>query len=103
MDYSVAPPAEHVGTVQGHRASLLLIDATRKWAYPPQSLPTREHMDDALRLWQAAGLPELRLREPWYGRPDGVWTPTDREEAARAVRGDYHATGKRVAGERRES
>jgi 3-polyprenyl-4-hydroxybenzoate decarboxylase len=103
MDYSVMPPAESVGTAEGQAASMLLIDATRKWPYPPQSLPSREYMEDALRLWQAAGLPELRLREPWYGRPDGVWTDTDREEAARAVRGDYYATGERMARERRPS
>jgi 4-hydroxy-3-polyprenylbenzoate decarboxylase len=101
MDYSVAPPAEHVGSVQGQPASLLLIDATRKWPYPPQSLPAREFMEEALRLWQAAGLPPLQLREPWYGRPEGVWTEADREEAARAVRGDYYTTGARVARERR--
>ncbi len=103
MDYSVMPPAESVGTATGQAASMVLIDATRKWPYPPQSLPTREYMEDALRLWQAAGLPELRLREPWYGRPEGVWTATDREEAARAVRGDYYATGERMARERRPS
>jgi len=43
-------------------------------------LPSREYMEDALRLWQAAGLPELRLREPWDGRPDGGWDGTDREQ-----------------------
>jgi 4-hydroxy-3-polyprenylbenzoate decarboxylase len=101
MDYSVAPPAEHVGTAEGQAASLLLIDATRKWPYPPQSLPAQEYMEDALRLWKRAELPELRLREPWYGRPEGVWTAADREEAARAVQGDYTSTGERVARERR--
>jgi 4-hydroxy-3-polyprenylbenzoate decarboxylase len=101
MDYSVMPPAESVGTAAGQQASMLLVDATRKWPYPPQSLPAREYMDDALRLWEAAGLPDLRLREPWYGRPEGVWTAADREEAARAARGDYYATGERMARERR--
>ncbi|HLI25457.1 MAG TPA: UbiD family decarboxylase, partial [Chloroflexota bacterium] len=101
MDYSVQPPAEHIGTAEGAQASLLLIDATRKWAYPPASLPAREYMERARALWEAAGLPPLQLREPWYGRPEGCWTATDREEAARATRGDYYTTGERLAHERR--
>jgi UbiD family decarboxylase len=100
MDYSVAPPAEGVGTAAGHEASVLLIDATRKWAYPPASLPERRFMEEARALWETAGLPPLRLRDPWYGLAEGVWTTADREEAARAVRGDYHTTGERTAQER---
>jgi 4-hydroxy-3-polyprenylbenzoate decarboxylase len=96
----VAPPAEGVGTAAGHEASVLLIDATRKWAYPPASLPERRFMEEARALWETAGLPPLRLRDPWYGLAEGVWTTADREEAARAVRGDYHTTGERTAQER---
>jgi 3-polyprenyl-4-hydroxybenzoate decarboxylase len=101
MDYSVMPPAEHVGTAEGARASMLLIDATRKWDYPPASLPAQEYMERARALWESAGLPALQLREPWYGRREGVWTDTDRLEAERAARGDYETTGERTAREKR--
>jgi 4-hydroxy-3-polyprenylbenzoate decarboxylase len=100
MDYSVLPPATAVGTATGHQASVLLIDATQKWAYPPASLPERRFMEEARGLWEATGLPPLRLQEPWYGLSEGVWTDADRAEAARALRGDYHTTGTRMARER---
>jgi 4-hydroxy-3-polyprenylbenzoate decarboxylase len=103
MDYSVLPPAEGIGSAVGHAASVLLIDATRKWAYPPASLPERRFMEEARSLWETAGLPPLRLQEPWYGLAEGVWTDTDRAEALRAVHGDYRTTGERTARERRAS
>src|SRR5262249_24270384 len=103
MDYSVMPPAEHVGSAAGAEASLLLIDATRKWAYPPASLPAQELMERARELWETAGLPPLQPHEPWYGRSEGCWTETDRAEAARALRGDYETTGERTERERRPS
>ena len=31
--------------------SSILIDATRKWDYPPTSLPRKEFMDNALSRW----------------------------------------------------
>ncbi len=35
--------------------------------YPPVSLPKKEFMERALKLWEKEGLPELKLKEPWYG------------------------------------
>ena len=35
--------------------------------YLPVSLPKKEFMEWALKLWEKEGLPELKLKEPWYG------------------------------------
>jgi 4-hydroxy-3-polyprenylbenzoate decarboxylase len=74
-------------------ASRLLIDTTIKWAYPPISLPKKEFMDEALRLWQKEGLPELELKEPWWGYTLGYWSPEDDENANLATNGEYYQTG----------
>jgi UbiD family decarboxylase len=79
-------------------ASALLIDATRGRPYPPTSLPAEEHMVAARRLWTRLGLPELELRDPWYGYELGGWTDQNREEAARAVTGRYLDTGRELSG-----
>lgn len=70
-------------------ASSLLIDATRKWAYPPVGLPKREFMERAMKTWKEEGLPELNLREPWYGYSLGDWTREDEEFAELAVQGRF--------------
>lgn len=80
--------------------SLLLIDATMKWPYPPISLPTKEFMDRALELWRQEGLPELKLREPVSGRNLGYWSDEDMQKAARAMRGEYYRTGELQARQR---
>jgi 4-hydroxy-3-polyprenylbenzoate decarboxylase len=80
--------------------SLLLIDATMNWPYPPTSLPTKEFMERALELWQEEGLPELRLREPIWGRSVGYWSRKDEEKAERALKGEYYKTGEIQSQER---
>jgi len=74
----------------GVGTSGMLIDATRKGPYPPVGLPLREYMEDALRIWEAEGLPKLSLREPWHGYtpPDRLWSDTDDRRAQRAVNGE---------------
>jgi 4-hydroxy-3-polyprenylbenzoate decarboxylase len=75
----------------------MLIDATRKWAYPPTSLPKREFMERALAIWQAEGLPELHLKTPWYGTNLGYW-PSERDEEARlALEGAHYQVGEKFA------
>jgi 3-polyprenyl-4-hydroxybenzoate decarboxylase len=100
LDYSVAPPAEGAGRKLGaetHESSCLLIDATLKWGYPPTSLPKREFMENAIRLWEREKLPALNLKSPYWGYPLGYWQPEDVEEAELAVRGEYLKTGARAA------
>ena len=69
--------------------SQILIDATRNWAYPPVSLPSKDLMEKAQKIWEEPKLPELTPRVPWHGYQLG-YLPDDWNEAAqRAVRGDY--------------
>jgi 4-hydroxy-3-polyprenylbenzoate decarboxylase len=89
-------PAEPGAEVEAS-ASALLIDATRGRGYPPTSLPSEEHMVRAQELWAELGLPATELREPWHGYELGDWSAENREEAARAVRGDYLETGRRLS------
>lgn len=94
------PSAEIVDTGAGvleATGSSLLINATRKRPYPPVSLPTREHMEHAIALWDELGLPALDLEEPWHGYELGAWTDENREEALLATLGRYLETGEKLA------
>lgn len=100
MDFSAAPPesADVLGRATGGvfertSASAILIDATRKWPYPPVSLPKKEYMVRAREIWEDLGLPPLTPQEPWHGYELGEWTDEDRDDADRAMRGDYFTTG----------
>jgi 4-hydroxy-3-polyprenylbenzoate decarboxylase len=77
-------------------ASSLLIDATRGRDYPPTSLPAEEHMRGAEKLWERLALPQLDLRDPWYGYELGDWGDEERAEAALAVLGRYLETGAKL-------
>jgi len=110
QDYSVQPPSG--GTLPGvyrtkpdqmPESSCLLIDATMKWPYPPVSLPKKEYMEDVLKLWQNMGLPELALREPWYGYNLGDWSDENEERAQLAVRGDCYRSGEVMAAKREKT
>jgi len=59
-------------------------------------------MEDAIKLWQEIGLPQLKLKEPWYGYNLGYWSEENEEEAQRAVIGDYYQTGDALAQHRRK-
>jgi 4-hydroxy-3-polyprenylbenzoate decarboxylase len=104
MDPSVADPVEEgARALLGDgtpRASSLYIDATRKWPYPPTSLPARRYMERALELWANAGLPALQLKEPWFAYELGYWPDERRIEAELAVTGRYYETGTKFAGRR---
>jgi 4-hydroxy-3-polyprenylbenzoate decarboxylase len=101
-DWSAFPPGTgNPGGVQAGEnpemdTSLLLIDATRKWPYPPVSLPSREVMEHALQIWQQLELPSLALRKPWYGYDLGWWSDVEREAGALAIQGRYYETGEKV-------
>ncbi len=100
LDPSAAPPqspVEHLYFPPPAGASAVLIDATRKWDYPPVSLPPREYMERARQIWEEAGLPELRPRSPWYGYPLGEWPADWTELANLAVAGRYDEVARRVA------
>jgi 4-hydroxy-3-polyprenylbenzoate decarboxylase len=100
LDPSAYPPGasrEERSFPQPQGASSLLIDATRKWPYPPIGLPRKEFMDQAIKLWEAEGLPSLKLKPPWYGYNLGDWTQEDEEMAELAVRGEFSEIEARLA------
>ncbi len=76
--------------------SALLIDATRKWPYPPVALPKKEYMERAIKIWQEEGLPQIRLRPPWYGYTFGLWSNDEEENARLILRGDYLKLGEKM-------
>jgi UbiD family decarboxylase len=102
--YSVGPTAEEgmfSATYPDNQGiSAVMIDATRKWAYPPISLPPKQIMEHAIGLWQKLGLPELELKQPWFGNPTTRWSQALQQAADRALQGDYETTGKQRLGTR---
>ncbi len=106
QDHSGAPPGQLIRdpTLKVEpEGSRLLIDATMKCPYPPISLPKKEFMEHAIKLWEKAGLPPLKLKEPWWGYNLGYWTEENEQEAAAALRGEYYATGEKLAKLRRSA
>lgn len=104
LDPSALPPGAPIPT--GYMAtnlptSSILIDATRKWDYPPIALPARQFMEKAKLLWEELGLPKLSPKVPWYGRSFGNWTKALEEEADLAARGEYFQTGEKLARDER--
>ncbi|HEY7557840.1 MAG TPA: UbiD family decarboxylase [Candidatus Binatia bacterium] len=80
--------------------SCLLWDATLKETFPPISLPKKEYMERARKLWEKLDLPKLEPESPWYGYSLGDWNPELDEEAKLAVTGEFWQTGKKIALER---
>jgi len=96
LDPSLVPP----GMEAPHKAEMMLINAIRKWPYPPVSLPAKQYMERARQIWEELQLPRLTPRTPWHGYELGHWTERDREEAAWAIEGEYYRTGERAKQER---
>ncbi len=98
MDPSAAPPGKELEVSMHEIAgcSALLIDATRKWDYPPVSLPKREFMERARQLWERLELPKLRPQDPWFGYHLGSWSDEDEEEAQLALKGEHYQTGEKA-------
>ncbi|MBI4522835.1 MAG: UbiD family decarboxylase [Deltaproteobacteria bacterium] len=77
--------------------SSLLIDATKKEDFPPVSLPAKEYMENAKRIWEELGLPGLIYKAPWYGYSLGYWPGELDEEAKLAANGEHHQTGTKLS------
>jgi UbiD family decarboxylase len=84
----------------GEDASVLF-DATLKEPFPPVSLPKREYMENARKIWEELGLPALKPQAPWFGASLGEWDERFDVMAARAVKSDYWVTGDIIAQQRR--
>ena len=91
--FTVAPPPSGPAPKE---TSLVLINATRKWGYPPVALPKKEYMEKAIALWKARGLPEPKMRWPWHGYELGYWTEDMKEYADLMAKGDWLAVGEKT-------
>ncbi|HEY7163886.1 MAG TPA: UbiD family decarboxylase [Candidatus Binatia bacterium] len=69
--------------------SALLIDATSKADFPPVALPRREFMENARRIWEELGLPQLTPRPPWSGYSLGHWSEEASVQADNAAAGNF--------------
>jgi 4-hydroxy-3-polyprenylbenzoate decarboxylase len=86
---------------RGKNDSGMLIDATRKHAFPPLALPREEYMTRAKAIWEELGLPPLKLRPPWYGYSMGDWTEAWEAFARAAVDGRWMDNGRATYARRR--
>lgn len=100
LDPSAVPPQELSSTSEFPPTTSILIDATRKWVYPPTSLPRKEFMERAREIWEEEGLPPLKPKAPWWGDLFGYWPEEYQEEAELALKGEHHRTGEKLARER---
>jgi UbiD family decarboxylase len=82
--------------------SALLINAILRNSFPPVSLPKREYMEEAKKIWEELGLPPLAPKPPWYGYSLGDWDEELEEEAQLAVRGDFLVNGERLRSRRKK-
>src|ERR1700704_275512 len=80
----------------------VLSDAKMREVFPPISLPKREYMERAKKIWEELGLPKLKPESPWFGYSLGEWPDELESEAELAVKGDYFETGKLLAKRRRK-
>ena len=99
LDPSAAPPGSPVAEARfpsPSGCSAIMIDATRKWPYPPVALPAKQYMEAAKEKWEKLGLPPLQPKMPWYGYSLGYWSDEDRENAEAAVRGEHDKVAARL-------
>ncbi len=85
----------------GGEDASVLFDATLKENFPPISLPKREFMENARKIWEELGLPPLKPQSPWFGTSLGEWDESFDVMAKRAVESDYWVTGDIIAQQRR--
>lgn len=86
----------------GGQDASVLVDATLKENFPPISLPKREYMENAKKIWEELGLPPLKPQSPWFGYSLGEWSEDLDVAAERAVRSEYFVTGEEIAKRRRK-
>jgi 4-hydroxy-3-polyprenylbenzoate decarboxylase len=99
LDPSAAPPGSSHTEARfpsPSGCSAIMIDATRKWPYPPVALPAKKYMEVAKAKWESLGLPPLTPKMPWYGYSLGHWEQEDMENAELAIEGDYQTVAARL-------
>lgn len=100
-DYSLEPEDKlekrMITDAERPEASRLLINAVTKWPFPPISLPQKQFMEEAIRLWQREGLPKLNLKEPWWGANLGFWSEEHEKLAREAAKSNHYKAGEEYA------
>ncbi|MPZ14630.1 MAG: hypothetical protein GEU73_09455 [Chloroflexi bacterium] len=100
------PSGSPAGTGRGRMSALgtepdftrVVINATRKWAYPPVALPRKPYMERALQIWESHGdLPRPQMRSPWYGVELGHWSKDLQRYADMITAGEYLKLGDEMA------
>jgi 4-hydroxy-3-polyprenylbenzoate decarboxylase len=100
------PSAAVTGSGQGKMESAgnrdqysrVIINATRKYPYPPLALPRKQFMDRALEIWRRQkDLPEPEMRPPWHGYELGYWSEEMQRFADMIVAGEYLKIGEEMA------
>lgn len=81
--------------------SSILINAVLKEPFAPVAMPKREYMENARKIWDELGLPQLNPVMPWYGYDLGQWNEHLEHQARLAVMSDYWQTGQWAATRRR--
>ncbi len=51
----------------------------------------------AQKIWKEEGLPQLKLKSPWYGQSLGYWPEYLEKEAELALKGEHYQTGENMA------
>ena len=106
IDPSMVSPRDSIDRLSEYAAkppeqSKMLINATMKWDYPPLSLPKKEFMEKAVELWRELKLPQLSLRQPWWGYPYGFWTDEEEMMSNMAVQSNWEEVGEILARQRK--
>jgi UbiD family decarboxylase len=84
----------------GKGGSQILIDATLKFPNPPISLPSRELMENAKKIWEELKLPELKPKVPWFGYELGYWPDSWDKATKLTLEGRYLETGETLKSQR---
>jgi 4-hydroxy-3-polyprenylbenzoate decarboxylase len=59
-------------------------------------------MEAALKIWKDEGLPELQLKDPWYGEELGFWPAEYKDDADKIIQGEQYLVGKRLEQKREQ-
>jgi 4-hydroxy-3-polyprenylbenzoate decarboxylase len=54
-------------------------------------------MEGAQKIWEEEGLPQLKLKLPWYGQSLGYWPEYLEKEAELAIQVEHYQTGEKMA------
>ena len=100
IDPSGRPPGKVEESRVAGDLGALLINATLKFGFPPVSLPRKDLMENARKIWDELSLPALNPKIPWFGYELGQWAEENRTEAELALQGEHYKTGEKLEKQR---